>query len=329
MMGFYARKPSHDTIVRVLKSPNAKHRTFEYEGVHVTLGHDEKSSHEPINKQQEWLRRSSVVPIFTQGNLKDTGCGYYVKYEYPPKLVELARMVLHEAVKSDKEEEAHLAIPDSYGDEPEADETNGGRPASSSSGDKEPKTHDGSNVPFGFLHIRRGDTKALCNTTLDRMSEFLDCTFGGFETNDFLRRYHQQARQKSKFVMFFATDELDPHYRQGIRDYLDHQPLRNGKRQNLIRAVDLDQTVQLVVQREVERGTIPSHYTSNYIVFWIGKIISRAGLFTVSQRKARQCPDCSRGEVKKALSAALGGRTGITDDTEWWNHLQQEQQDKW
>mmetsp|Transcript_10558 Transcript_10558/g.23392 ORF Transcript_10558/g.23392 Transcript_10558/m.23392 type:complete len:454 (+) Transcript_10558:1384-2745(+) len=224
---------------------------------------EEQSVVAVVHKKKGKAQRSAMIPAFTQPNLTGWTCGSYVRYRYPPKLISLAQQVLREAVKM------------AYG---RNDVWNS-------------KTYS---IPFGFFHVRRTDTIQSCDTSLQRMKRFLNCSLNGPLT--------QAMGQEQPFplLVFLATDEQDPSYRQGILKLLGTQQQRPTSGLQ-IHAMDLDPLIRSVLRRRVVQGTIPDWYLNNYVVFWIGKILSRKSWFLLSQRKARFCEDCARDTVEGAF----------------------------
>mmetsp|Transcript_27423 Transcript_27423/g.63460 ORF Transcript_27423/g.63460 Transcript_27423/m.63460 type:complete len:604 (+) Transcript_27423:436-2247(+) len=248
--------------------------------------------------------KSARVPQFTQANLTKRACGQYVRYRYPPLLLALAKLCLRQALAGNDGGQNRTVLGLNY---------------------SEPLLVP----PFGFFHIRRGDATSDCDTEFARMKSVVNCSLSGPQTKAYLKAQVDDRswndttyvrpwmiprdNYPQPFLVFFATDDPHKTYRRSIRQLLERQPLLGKKkRRPWIRAVDLDKLIVQVVQRQVDLGdgnevgvdgAIPPKYaTNNYVIFAIGKILSTLSLFTLSQRKARYCEDCSQDLVETAFA---------------------------
>ena len=144
----------------------------------------------------------------------------------------------------------------------------------------------------GILHIRRGDTIKVCNTSLSRMASFLRCSFEG---SDVL----------GPIVLLFSSDEQDPKYRQGIQRIIEEDDDDDGDAtvsSNVFRHVtfvDFDQLVQRQIQRLIQQGRLPIRLlpvttNNNFYIWkvqdWIRQ--TKPIAFTLEQRRTWSCRDC-------------------------------------
>lgn len=123
---------------------------------------------------------------------------------------------------------------------------------------------------FVPLHIRRGDTTDVCNTSLAKMNDFLSCSFDSFLTT------------LGKITVLLATDERDTCYRQAIRSMIESLGHTS---------VDLDAVVWDVLRDFA--GTRNSHLLNNMFVYKvISDIRDDERIGTVLEKRRDQCPEC-------------------------------------
>ncbi|KAL3934932.1 MAG: hypothetical protein SGBAC_009453 [Bacillariaceae sp.] len=124
------------------------------------------------------------------------------------------------------------------------------------------------------LHIRRGDTKDVCDTSLAKMKDFLSCSFAGFA-----------SAHGNLAVVLLATDELDTCYRQAIQAMV----------QDLGHAfVDLDTLVWNVLRGfAAAQTTNHTHLLNNVFLY---KVISNVRdderMRSALEKRRDQCPEC-------------------------------------
>jgi len=173
------------------------------------------------------------------------GCGHYVHQEHPTVLKEIAQQVLQQAMTI---------------------------------------TASSPPPPFGYLHIRRGDGMKECDATIDKLTSFLTCSFSGPNAREYLQQHGVDSKPNEQnsapFLMFMASDANDPTYRQRVLQLLNQQ---GGSHR--IRAMDLDKLILETVQSLVDAGTIPPHYTNNFTIFLIGRILLEQSTFHIRQRR--------------------------------------------
>lgn len=141
------------------------------------------------------------------------------------------------------------------------------------------------NTIFGLLHLRRGDAINDCDTSVERMRQYLNCSLNETE---FLGR---------NITMLMTTDEDDLQYRQSIMALIEDYPH--------VSILDADQIVRTVVKEAAENGIISKALENNYYIFEVESILRDWGntffKFHLVRRRST-CPDCIH------LSRVLGGR---------------------
>jgi hypothetical protein len=155
-----------------------------------------------------------------------------------------------------------------------------------------------SNMTVGYLHIRRNDATKYCNTSLERMRRFLECSF------------KDMAKSGNKVVLLFSSDEESVEYRQGIRKIImdnEYGPF-----------FDLDVMVRRAVQDDIEQllhGGAPQSRANNYYIFHtIWTIARQHSAFQLSQRRDQSCPRCVEVTLDNLPQESLeleGQRKGI------------------
>jgi len=75
---------------------------------------------------------------------------------------------------------------------------------------------DTSTVVFGFFHIRRGDSKKACNSTLPVLEGYLKCSLNGTETTG------------KKITLLMGSDEHNVEYRQRVLDSVNNNNNNNN-----------------------------------------------------------------------------------------------------
>mmetsp|Transcript_6497 Transcript_6497/g.16671 ORF Transcript_6497/g.16671 Transcript_6497/m.16671 type:complete len:560 (-) Transcript_6497:3095-4774(-) len=215
---------------------------------------------------------TTVVPLFTN-KLNQDHCGSYVERKYSQSLISLAKLMLQEANK----------IVLGHNDDTSQD-------------DAKPLLF------FGFVHIRRGDSTGKCDSSLETMKGYLECSLTGPTVEAFFRRLKQASQP---FVMFLATDERDSTYRESMLKLMEEQSdligLREEGKPPLTRAIDVDALILQVLEREIFSGNIPEGYNNNYSIFFIGKIMAQMGLFGLAKRRKYLCKKCNRDWVDVGL----------------------------
>jgi hypothetical protein len=150
-------------------------------------------------------------------------------------------------------------------------------------------------MTVGYLHIRRNDATKYCNTSLERMKRFLECSL------------KKMATSGNKVVLLFSSDEESSEYRQGIRKIV----MDNGYGPFF----DLDDMVRRAVQEDIEQRGFPKSRANNYYIFHTVWTIARQhSAFQLSQRRDQSCPRCVEVTLDNLPQESLeleGQRKGI------------------
>ena len=144
---------------------------------------------------------------------------------------------------------------------------------------------------IGSWHIRRKDSITVCDTSLERMQKYYDCTFHPSRVNQIL-----QITEKRYLVVLLYSDEVSYEYRSSIQEMF-HHPTNNTNTNNkdgLVKALWLDDLVTDFFEEQVQNGTIPLSYKNNYHVFGLLHELQRsiASSFHLEHRWQIVCPDC-------------------------------------
>lgn len=131
------------------------------------------------------------------------------------------------------------------------------------------------NSIFGLLHLRRGDSIDTCNTSVDRIKEYLACSLNGTES---LGR---------NITLLMMTDEDDVEYRQDIMGLLDDF--------THVSILDADDIVAKIVRESVRNGIIDAGLENNFYVYDIEQVFqgwdSDFTKFHLVRRRT-MCTDC-------------------------------------
>ncbi len=150
---------------------------------------------------------------------------------------------------------------------------------------------------FAFLHIRRGDTTAECNTSLVNIHEYLRCSFG---------RISDVEAIFGSVTVLFASDELDHCYRTAI-----HSIITDGLG---FRFVDLDEIVLSAVQRHSSTNQPGMRLLNNYFIFHVTSIVSidpRIRIFL--QQRRIGCPSCNEVVTPEHFRIYSSQNTTVTN----------------
>lgn len=135
----------------------------------------------------------------------------------------------------------------------------------------------------GIFHIRRGDAVAQCDTSLERITRFLDCSFAETQTI-------------GNFTLLLSTDEDDSSYIDAVLampqtvESLSH-----------VRIHWMDRIVRAATRMLIGNGSIPERLANNFFVFLVSQSIWKKASFALVQRRRSECPDCTsvRNILKK------------------------------
>ncbi|KAL3784643.1 hypothetical protein ACHAW5_003833 [Stephanodiscus triporus] len=140
--------------------------------------------------------------------------------------------------------------------------------------------HLARNATIGYLHIRRTDTTKQCNTTLDRIRSYLECSFMDVSGN---------------VTLLLGTDEKDPNYIAGIQHIVENELSHGHKLLHLDSWISRKLKLMAIQKDDVtgkwNDSSIPVSYLNNYHVYLFEKYISSKAAFKLEQR-TRWCNDC-------------------------------------
>jgi hypothetical protein len=122
----------------------------------------------------------------------------------------------------------------------------------------------------GSFHIRRGDTVKKCDTTLERMQSYLQCSFHGTESR--------------KITLLFSSDERDQTYRSDIQTMvhdLGHT------------FIDLDALIKTFLEEAVKTDGGAKWRLSNYYVYALSQELMNKVSFKLLQHYKGGCEDCN------------------------------------
>ena len=121
---------------------------------------------------------------------------------------------------------------------------------------------------FGTLHIRRGDAIQLCNTEINRVKDYLECSL---------------KKCDSDFPVILFTDESSETYFKNISDVLTslNHKMINGEK-----------LIKSVLETEVRNGRLSDKYINNFIQFEISLLIRYSSRYQMNQRRKENCNDC-------------------------------------
>lgn len=158
---------------------------------------------------------------------------------------------------------------------------------------------------FGVLHIRRGDTLTMCDTTLERMSRYLACSLGDLF-----------ARGAGNTALYLMSDEQDSCYRQAIQAVVE--------RLGLV-FVDLDQKVWSVLEDQALANPARVRLLHNFFAFQVGQKVREGADFFMMQRRKMSCHDCDNITLGNTLVGSeekpLATSTFLVGSEEKWNQI--------
>lgn len=124
----------------------------------------------------------------------------------------------------------------------------------------------------GVLHLRRGDSVEGCDTSIDRMKTYLECSF-------------ENSTNLGNFTILLGTDEKDESYIQSILALLDEFPH--------IQMQWLDEAIERHVENMIAKDETLSRLRNNFFTYAILKEIGKRADFVMEHRRDLSCPDCS------------------------------------
>jgi hypothetical protein len=194
----------------------------------------------------------------------------------------------------------------------------GGPPSSSSSSSSTTTTTKAttSNIKnrkdlIGFLHLRRGDQQSRdeCNTELDHVQQYIDCSFSGMDQVVKTAQTQQQDQQQQQLqqlhiTVLFASDEQNATYRNAIRNMVLRQQELYSNNSLTLEFVDLEHLLWQLLDQHIQQGRLPLRLANNFVIFqmeWILQWEDNHVDFRLQQRRSMACPNCDNGWIYSLL----------------------------
>mmetsp|Transcript_30602 Transcript_30602/g.61166 ORF Transcript_30602/g.61166 Transcript_30602/m.61166 type:complete len:408 (+) Transcript_30602:102-1325(+) len=140
------------------------------------------------------------------------------------------------------------------------------------------------NSVFIYFHIRRGDAKNDCNTTMPAIEEYLSCSLNGTESLG------------KNLVIMMASDERDASYRKNV--------LHIGNSFDHVTMIDADNITSMVLTNAVKIEIIPTDMINNYYLFMVQQVLKYEGNLTalVLSKRRTDCKKCLPDLKRRMLS---------------------------
>ncbi|KAA8490725.1 hypothetical protein FVE85_4356 [Porphyridium purpureum] len=152
----------------------------------------------------------------------------------------------------------------------------------------------------GKYHIRRGDAVRECDTSVQRIAKFIECSFGNLSLVD-----------EMDITLLFHSDERDAKYRQAIRKLFERTLIRDNSKLRTETFIDLDHLVERTLK--VDRGS-GIKFMNNYHIFLIIGALSEHVDFEIEHRRKYNCRDCVPELAQRIRDAARRRSATISDD---------------
>jgi hypothetical protein len=132
------------------------------------------------------------------------------------------------------------------------------------------------NATIGYFHVRRGDSMSGCDTSLARMTSYLQCTFQGLE------------KDRREITILFFSDDRNKKYRFGIQKIVEE--LEPAGR---VKFIDLDKLVWGRLQQAEAEAEVEAYLVDNNYIFEVTEVLKEQfGSFYLEQRRHLNCNDC-------------------------------------
>lgn len=144
---------------------------------------------------------------------------------------------------------------------------------------------------YAVFHIRRGDTIDSCDTSLSEIYKYLSCSF---------RDRALVTSHYGRVTILLASDERDSCYRSAVATLVE-----KGLEYDFL---DLDATVQKVLNEVVARTNNGSRLMNNMYIYHISRLITKDPRIKINLEKRRtvHCPACTN--VVEQYSPSSGAR---------------------
>jgi hypothetical protein len=164
---------------------------------------------------------------------------------------------------------------------------------------------------IGYFHIRRGDAIGDCDTSLERLQQYLRCSFDSWYS--FLQSSSssslssiQHAKRQRDLILLFSSDERDAQYRKSVAQLVyqqqqqQHASSSSSSSHNntlpRVSFVDLDELTNSMLQEEIRQGHAPVWRLNNFYLYQIMYQLSyNTSVVKVwlEQRRGFGCPACT------------------------------------
>jgi hypothetical protein len=169
---------------------------------------------------------------------------------------------------------------------------------SSSSRDDHSFNHSSVALPkpwIGYFHVRRGDTVAICNTTLERMEQYLTCSVG-HSLSILAKLKRKERRPKRQVILLVSSDERNPAYRKSLARLVEQQELYpNVSTAFQVSFADLDELGRSEISKAIQQGRMPSWNLNNLYLFRLIAYLEwkRPEITFRLQQRREFCPTCT------------------------------------
>lgn len=141
----------------------------------------------------------------------------------------------------------------------------------------------------GLLHLRRGDTTHICDTSVEKVKSYLQCSLGGSEG---IRN----------LTLVMTSEEKDVRYRKSILGLVDEFPHLH------LAILDGDEMAQRIVDDAARLGHVSKSMVNGFVVFATEGALrnpdSELVRFRLVRRREHRCPDCDPG-VYRAINPSM------------------------
>jgi len=133
----------------------------------------------------------------------------------------------------------------------------------------------------GVFHVRRGDAKHQCDTSIEEIKKYLECSFAN-------------TSQFGKMGLLVMSDEINTTYRSQIRDMVNEFAH--------VTFYDLDEVIKYLLQYAIDFEHVPAGRMNNFYLFSVGKSMQALADFNLEKRRMMCCPVCTN--VAKMLNSS-------------------------
>ncbi|CAJ1953992.1 unnamed protein product [Cylindrotheca closterium] len=143
----------------------------------------------------------------------------------------------------------------------------------------------GTSTIFGFFHIRRGDSKKVCNTTLPDLESYLKCSLNGTESTG------------KTITLLMGSDERNAKYRQQVLDLVNNSSNAALPSYPHVSMLDADAITKELMEDLVAQKAMPEWLSSNHYQFLLLQGIGMLGAFNFSSfylsKRRSDCRPCN------------------------------------